>query len=373
MKNDKIKILHFPIRNSNGGVTRSAMKLWKYIDHNRFQFGFATCSKKLDFEKDILDQGCKLHYISCYAEENAEKFCKELKEILMGGYDAIHLNTSWWKSFYAEQVANEVGIKTIIVHARSTFVDLTDSSQREKELLEHEKCKEAFTSNLATHFLTCSTEAADFIFNEQIPRERIWLFHNALDIERYSYDEQKRIDIRHRLGLDGKFVVGSIGRMAYAKNQFFLVDCFDEIQKKAENAILLLVGDGELKDELHKHIEEHRISDKVIFVGAVDNPEDYLQVMDVFVLPSRFEGLPNVLIEAQAAGLKCISSNLVTKEAKVTDNVVFVELEKEKWIDAILKYSQGYERKKTDAQMRSAGYDIRQEIQVLEKIYAGEA
>lgn len=102
MENGKIKILHFPIRNTNGGVTRSAMKFWKFIDHEKFQFDFATCTK-LDFEQDIIDQGCKVHYISCYAEQNPEQFRKELREILKDGYDVIHLNTNWWKSFEAER------------------------------------------------------------------------------------------------------------------------------------------------------------------------------------------------------------------------------------------------------------------------------
>lgn len=110
MKQKKIKVLHFPIRNSNGGVTRSALKFWKYIDHDRFQFDFATCSPKLDFEQEITEQGCRVHYISCYAEQDERRFCEELWDILRQGYDVLHLNTSWWKSFYAEKAAHEVGI-----------------------------------------------------------------------------------------------------------------------------------------------------------------------------------------------------------------------------------------------------------------------
>lgn len=372
MENNKIKVLHFPIRNSNGGVTRSASKYWRYIDHDRFQFDFATCSPKLDFELDIINQGCKVHYISCYAEQNAEQFCKELREILSQGYDVIHLNTSWWKSFYAEKVARETGIKKIVVHARSTSVDITDEKQREKELFIHEKLKNDFTEELATHFLACSTKAAEFLFGSQIPREKIKIFHNALDIGRYRYDEIKRTNMRRSMEVEDKFVIGSVGRMGYAKNHRFLVECFYEIQKKAENAVLLLVGSGELEDDIRGQVENYHICDKVVFTGAVDNTEDYLQVMDVFALPSRFEGLPNVLIEAQTAGLMCISSNSVTREAKVTDNVTFLELEKDKWVDEILRYAKGYVRHKVDGQIRNAGYDIKQEIKVLEGIYAEE-
>lgn len=370
MEHKKIKVLHFPIRNTNGGVTRSALKFWRYIDHDRFQFDFATCSPKLDFAQEITEQGCRVHYISCYAEQDERRFCEELRDILRQGYDVLHLNTSWWKSFYAEQVAREVGIKKIVVHAHSTFVDLQDNRKREKELAVHEKLREKITSDLATHFLSCSTEAADFLFGTQVPRQEIRIMHNAVDISRYGYDEQKRFIMRNALRLNDRFVIGNIGRMSYAKNQLFLIDCFYEVQKRITNAVLMLVGNGELEKDIRERIDKYGIGDKVMITGAVENPEDYLQIMDVFALPSRFEGLPCALIEAQAAGLKCIVSAAVTREAEITDNVLYVDLDKEQWVDSILSYAQGYERLKVDRQIQDAGYDIREEIKVLEKLYA---
>lgn len=370
MEQKKINVLHFPIRNTKGGVTRSALKFWEYIDHERFQFDFATCSPKLDFEQELVDQGCKVHYISCYAEQDAKQFCHELREILLQGYDAIHINTSWWKSFYAEQVAREVGIKKIIVHAHSTFVDIQDDRQREEELLVHKKLREDFTPDLATHFLSCSRQAAFFLFGSQISQEKIRILPNAVDVKRYSYNIKKRLNMRRSLHLDKSLVIGNIGRMSYAKNQLFLVECFFEVQKKIDNAILMMIGKGELEKELRAEIKLHGLEDKVILVGEVENVEDYLQAMDIFALPSRFEGLPCVLVEAQAAGLRCIVGASVTEEAKITEHVIFVELEKEKWVNAILCYAQGYDRIKVDEQIRAAGYDIKEEIKVLEEMYA---
>jgi glycosyltransferase involved in cell wall biosynthesis len=370
MESKKIRILHFPIRNSNGGVTRNAMKYWKYIDHNKFQFGFATCSSQLDFEQDIIEQGCKVHYISCYAEENPEQFKSELRDILLGEYDAIHINTNWWKSFYAEQVAKETGIKLILVHARNTFVDVNDAVQREKAIVEHEKHKALVSEEMATYFLACSNEAADFLFGSQIPREKIKIFHNALDIDRYTYDGEKREAVRSKLNMANKFVIGNVGRLSYQKNHEFLIDIFYEVQKKVDNAVLMLIGEGELESKIREKAYKYGIMEKVLFLGMKNNVEDYLQAMDIFVFPTRFEGLPNVLVEAQAAGLKCLCSANVTKEVKLTDNVMFLDLEKEKWVDKILQYSDGYKRVKTDEQIRAAGYDIRCEIKELEEIYS---
>lgn len=369
MEGNRIKILHFPIRNSNGGVTRFAMNLWKFIDHDKFQFDFATCSKHLSFEQKIISQGCKVHYISCYAEENAEQFCKELKEILADGYDAVHIQTNWWKSFYVEQVAREVGIKVILVHAANTFVDVNDDEERERELIIHKECKAHFPAELATHYIACSKEAADFLYGPQIPRDKIDIFHYALDINRFCYNEKKRNEIRKNLNISDKFVIGNVGRMAYQKNHKFLLDCFYEIQKRENEAVLLLLGDGPLENEIKNQVEQYGIEENVIFTGAVDNVEDYLQAMDVFAFPTRFEGLGIVLIEAQAAGLKCIASDQVPRETELTKNIVYLELNKDKWVEEILRYRKGYRRVKTDEQIRCGGYDITEEIKKLEKIY----
>ena len=157
--------------------------------------------------------------------------------------------------------------------------------------------------------------------------------------------------------------------MAYQKNLKFLVECFYEVQKKNDKAVLLLVGNGYLETELRDMVKKYDIEDKVIFTGAVNNVEDYMQAMDVFAFPTLFEGLGIVVVEAQAVGLKCICSTGVPKEAKLTDNVEYIELEKGKWVEAMLKYSDGYTRVKMDEQIRNAGYDITEEIKVLENIY----
>lgn len=367
----KLKILHFPIRNTNGGVTRSERKFWKYINHDRFQFDFATCSAKLDFEQDIIDQGSKVHYISCYAEQDPTQFRKEFKEILINGnYDAVHLNTSWWKSFEAERAAKEAGVKMILVHANNASVDIGDDEQREKEIVVHEKCKREFSEEIATHFIACSNPAADFLFGPQIPREKIQILHYALELDKYTYDEKKRKEVRAQLNVSDKFVIGDVGRMAYQKNLKFLVECFYEVQKRDKRAVLLLVGDGYLETELRDIVKRYEIEEKVIFTGAVNNVEDYMQAMDIFAFPTLFEGLGIVVVEAQAVGLKCICSTGVPQEAKLTDNVEFLELEKNRWVEGMLKYSNGYVRVKTDEQIRNAGYDITEEIKVLENIYS---
>lgn len=368
---DKIKVLHFPIRNTNGGITRNAIKYWKFINKDRFHFDFATCSRKIDFEDEIISTGSQIHYISCYGEEDPEQFCDEFRNILSQGYDAVHLNTSWWKSFLVEKVAKELGIKVIVVHARNTFVDINDEAKRNKELANHERLKKLFDADMATHLLACSWEAADFLFGPQIPREKIRIFHNAVDLARFSYDTAQRREWRRKLGVENNYVIGNVGRFVFQKNPMFLVECFYEVQKEKQNAKLLLIGDGELEGELKDRVEELQISDKVIFTGQVKDVENYMQAMDLFAFPTRFEGLANVLIEAQAMGLMCLTSDNVSRESSVTDNVEYLPLQQDLWIEKIKSYFNGYVRRNMENEIRNAGYNITEEIKVLENIYQG--
>jgi len=367
----KIKILHFPIRNTNGGITRTAIKYWQYIDKSRFQFGFATCEKvNLDFERELIDSGAEVHYISCYAEEDENKFVSELGKILIESkYDVIHLNTSWWRSFIAEKVAKELGVKVILVHARSSGIDISDNEKRLYEYERHQHVKANFCKDMATDYVACSKAAAEFLFGSQIPEESIVILHNALDIDRFSYSEIKRNMMREQLNAEKSYVIGNIGRMSYVKNHNFLLECFYEVQMKIPSALLLLLGDGELKEDIIKQAEMLGIADKVIFTGKVDNVEDYLQAMDVFAFPTRFEGLGNVLIEAQTAGLKCVSSDNVPIETSITDNIEYLPLEKDLWVKELVHLSKRYERKDMGKRVRKAGYDIKSEIKILESIY----
>lgn len=368
----KIKVLQFPIKNTNGGITRSAIKYWEHIDHERFQFGFATCSKKLDFENEISEKGGVVHYLSCTAEEDEIRFCEEFSEILKQGYDVVHLNTPWWRSFNAEIVAKELGLKRVIVHARSCSVEGTSISIINQEKKRHEECKRMFDINLATDFLACSKEAADFLFGPQIDRSKIVIFHNAINLNKFKYDLHIRKSIRHELAIGNELVIGMVGRLTKIKNHEFGLACLSELLRRKINVKMIIVGDGELRDELQENVEKFDISDSVIFVGNVLDVEKYMNVMDVLLFPSLHEGLGNVLIEAQATGLKCLANVTIPLEAKVTSNVTFLELNTTLWCNEIQRYVGGYDRVSMSEEIRKAGYDMEYEIKKLEMIYEGK-
>ena len=365
----KIKVLQVPIRNSRGGITHYAMNNWEHIDKNRFQFDYVTFSKKLDFETEITSQGCKVHYVSCYAEENEKQFIKEMNAILSQGYDVVHIHTSYWKSFLIEQLAIKNNIFKIIVHAHSTMIDEHDDKKRQEALRLHEKRKKEFNTSMATHFCACSRLAADWLFGPQIPREQIKILPNAIDVNKFQYDIRIREIYRKKLGIENSFVVGHVGRMVYQKNHEFLLNAFSEVIKQVENAVLLLVGDGVLEENIRTQAYKMGLDSKVIFLGKRNDTENLYQAMDVFCLPSRFEGLPIVLIEAQTAGLKCITSVSVTNEAKVTNNIELLPLEAKIWSNKIIDLSHGYIRRNMNHEIARSGYNINVQIKELERYY----
>jgi glycosyltransferase involved in cell wall biosynthesis len=370
-QDNRIKILHIPIYDM-GGVNSYVLKNWKFIDKSRFQFDFATLNKQpLAFENELKKQGCEVHYISCYAEENEQKFSDELNAILDDGYDAIHIHTSIWRGFLIERIAMEKKIPIVVVHAHSTGFHYNDKEERDKSAVIHEKNKAKFSTLLATHFCACSKAAADWIFGEQIPRDKIILLNNAVDVDEFSYKPDIRAEYRKKLNLENSFVIGWAGRFNYQKNPEMIIDIFNGVCKNVPNTKLLLAGDGELRRNIENIINNYGIADKVLILGNRNDIPALLQAMDVFILPSRFEGLPFTLIEAQTAGLKCLASEYVTKEAKITSNIEFLPYDNNYWIERIIEIANaGYIRTDISKEIIKAEYSIKEQVKKLERVYS---
>ncbi len=378
----KIRILQFPVANSKGGITQYVLQNWKFIDKSKFQFDFATMSKSLDFASDLEREGCKVHYISCYAEQDKERFTAEFRKILTeGDYDVVHLHTKQWKSFLVEQIAKEVGVKKIIIHAHSTGVDTLDEKRREEEIELHNRVRSELTEDIATDFWACSWKAADFIFGDKISKDKIKIMNNAIDLSKYRYDPNVRNRCRRKLGIaDDEYVIGNIGRFVYQKNQEFLLKVFSEICKKDNDSYykfrLLLVGSGEKEKEYREIVCRYGVKERVIFTGFRKDVAELLQVMDIFCLPSRFEGLGIVLIEAQTAGLTCIGSEFVPEEALLTERIVRLPYDVSLWKKRIIEeydiqHIQLIKRSENIniERLKGKGYEIKEQIKYIEKQY----
>lgn len=370
----KIKVLHFTVAATKGGRTLYVLNTWKYIDKTKFQFDFITFSSKLDFEQQLIDEGCNVYHMSCYPEENKEQFIKEFDAILDRHYDVIHIHTSFWKDTIVEQRAMLKGVKKVIIHSHNMgFGGALSREQEEEAQKRHFEVQAGLSEEMATDFWACSAGAAKWLYGDKIKKDQIKIIKTAIDTEQYFYKPDLRAQVRKELGIEDSFVVGHVGRFVYQKNHKFLVEVYNKVQKKCSNAVLLLRGSGELRDEIERQVRDLGLNEKVYIIDFEPDVSKYYQAMDVFVLPSFFEGLPAVLFEAQTAGLPCLCSDRISEEILVTDNIQQLSLDNiDVWVDKILELSQGYERKDYSIFISDAGHDIRKQVKELEKEYKNE-
>ena len=232
----------------------------------------------------------------------------------------------------------------------------------------HYKLFRLLLNSFATLRLACSEDAGDHLFG----KHPYTILHNAIDAEKYAFNEDKRKWKRNELGIEDKYVVGVVGRLSYQKNPQFTVEIFEKIHEKRPDSVLLFVGQGEFEAEVHELVNKKGLGEDVFFLGLRTDVPELLQAMDVFVLPSRFEGLGIVYVEAQAAGLKTFATAKVVPQEACISDTLFTYLPKDasakQWAEAILVANTDY-RVNTLSLIQSSGYDISIERQQLYNKY----
>lgn len=232
-----------------------------------------------------------------------------------------------------------------------------------------------FSKKYATDYFACSELAGRWLFGDKtFEQGKVTIINNAIDLDKFKYDEKIRKDKRKELGIkDDTLVIGHVGRFVAQKNHTFLIDIFNELHKKEKNSILLLIGQGPLMDEIKQKVDLHGISDSVKFLGQRDDVNELYQVFDVFLLPSLYEGLPVVGVEAQATGLLCELSSDMTKETKVLNTTRFISLDisAEEWSSIILNNYSKFKRHDTKEEITKNNFNIMKEASKLEDKYDG--
>ena len=364
------KILHMTPPDINNGVYRYIFNHMRYIDLEKYQFSFLTKNPLgLQKTKEYQQYSFPIQAFCNVERDNPDGLRSEIIRILSEGYDVIHLHTSIWRGFLIEQIATEMKLPRIIVHSHSSGIDEKDEKVREELLAKHNYYKKEFCMEYATDVCACSRLAGDWLFGEQIPREAIRILPNAIEIKKYHFRPQVRQKKRSEMGVEGRIVLGNVGRYCYQKNQKFLVKAFAKAQRKNPALFLLLMGEGELLLELKALAKKLEIEKDVCFLGWQEHVEEYLQAMDVFCLPSVFEGLAISAVEAQAAGLPCLLSDTIDRESAVTDLVEFFPLEEEIWAERLMLCTDHFSRERRDEEMAKKGYDIRMAAGRLERFY----
>ena len=369
MKNQPIKILYI-ITNLEmcNGVTTYVMNYFKNMNKNKFAIDFLVCdNKEIDSEENaklLNERKSKIFYIQQIGMKNFFKVIKEMDSFFAKNaknYDIIHCHLLNNGAFFLHY-AKKYGIQCRILHSH-----VTKSADTKLKKLRNDLLVPIAIRN-ATHYFACSEDAGRFIFKNK----NFTVINNAIDGDKFLYNEEKRNEIRHEMGLDNQFVFGNIGRLCPQKNQLFLLDIFYYIKNKKQNSKLIMIGNGPWKEKIEEKIKKLDLESDVIMLDSMENIQDMYQVFDMFLFPSNYEGLGIVLIEAQTSGLRCFTSNMVPIEAKITDNFRTQDIKNhaEKWADSVLEYSEEpYVRASRKDELITHNYDIKSEVKKLEDIY----
>lgn len=349
-----------------GGAETMVMNLYRAIDKSKIQFDFIIhLQSKQAYEDEVLAMGGKIYRFPAFNGRNLinqrnlwKKFFFEHKE-----YKILHSHVRSYASVYIS-IASKYGLITII-HSHSTS-NGNGFSGYVKNIMQYPLRFQA------DYLFACSEDAGKWLFGRKAcQKNNFKVIHNAIDAKKFSFCSIKREEIRKKLRINDKFVIGHVGRMTKPKNHIFLLRTFCEISKIRKDAVLLLIGDGELRNAIEKEIKKLEIMEKVILLGNKNNTQDYYQAMDVFVFPSLWEGLGIVGIEAQDSGLPCVVSENIPMEIDLGENLIHVmnlsDGEK-KWAEAISNISVCSRYGRQDAVCR-AGYDIEENAMLMEDFY----
>ena len=289
--------------------------------------------------------------------ETLEFFSVEISRYLPEDeYDVFWYNTCTLTNIDYLVYAKKYGIKKRIIHAHNSG----NETSKLRGIFHY--LNKTRLSQYATDYWSCSMVASEYFYNENIinsPKHHI--INNAIQTKDYTFDEAVRNEIRKEYKLEDKYVIGHVGRFQYQKNHEFLVDVFNEYLKLDNKAVLMLVGQGEGEEAIRQKVADLGMTENVMFMGVRSDVNKLLQAMDIFVLPSHFEGLPLVLVEAQSAGLPCyVSKDVITKESDVTGNIEFISLDDgdKKWAQIIYDNKKSDDRNKYTQLVIDAGFDI---------------
>lgn len=312
-----IRILHVVTIMNRGGLETMIMNYYRKLDRSKVQFDFLVHrTEEGAYDQEIKKLGGIIHVVSPIRPHTYPKYFRELKKFFSEHpeYKIIHSHINENSGFVLRE-AKKAGVPIRIAHnhvANVTFDYKWPFRQYARYALR----------NAPTIRIACGEEAGEWLYKNK----NFEVIQNAIDTEVFDFKEEVRLCKRKEFKLENKDVIGHVGRFHESKNHKFLIELFDEVQKKNENAVLVLVGEGPEKEKTEKLVKQLGIANKVVFLGLRTDVDDIFQVFDVFVFPSIFEALPLVLIEAQSTGVDCVVSTGIPQEANLTGIVEFIDL-----------------------------------------------
>ena len=371
-----VRILHILGNTQLGGAESRIMDLYRHMDRSVVQFDFVVHSKEEGyFNEEIRKLGGRIFRVPRFRVLNYFSYCRAWKKLLQEHRDAdgrseFHMIQGHMTSTAAIYlpIARKCGIETTIAHARSAGVDKGLKGILTRFLRRN-------LSKKADYLFTCSELAGISVFGKKaVEQGRTRFLPNAIDCQKFAPDPLVREKIRRELGIENCYVIGHVGRFHYAKNHEYLLRVFAElVKRKTRDYVLLLLGEGSGMEDIMILSRELGIGDKVYFLGNKSNVNDYYQAMDYFVYPSRFEGMPGTIVEAQTAGLRCLMSDTICKEVIATELVTTRSIREDPglWADEIEQHLQ-YQRSSRVDEMKELGFDVHGQAVLMTDFYTKE-
>lgn len=337
---------------NTGGAETFLMKLYRTLPLEKYQMDFCVTNPQKGFYDDeILRMGGKIIHIPKKTKNPISNFMNIVKIVKKGKYKNVIRISQHSLSAIDLLAAKIGGAKNLIFRSSNS-----NSCGNKTNALIHEIFKPLAVIIPNKKIAPSDTAAIHMFGKRSYEKGKVILLNNGVPLEKFRYNKEIRQKLRRKLKIEDKFVIGHIGRFTEQKNHKFLLDVFKEYLKINSHSILMLIGDGPLKDDVINYAQKIEVQDKIMYLGLRNDTNELYQCMDCFVFPSLYEGMPNTVIEAQTSGLRCVISDTITKDVKLTTRVDFCSLKDIK--DWINKITESKDREETYKQIKEQGYDI---------------
>lgn len=355
------RILHICNALNNSGIESYIMNMYENIDRNQIQFDFLLTGEKSYYDDKVVSLGGKIyrHIVRGNRLKQIPVYKKELR-ILSKNYDTIHIHAMSCKVYFIAKYAKKFGFENIIVHCHGCGHHGIIHNILQRKLNKYVTCR-----------IACSDVAATAMFGKK-NLKKVIIVPNSIDTSKFKFCEDVRNDVRHELCLDSStLAIINVGRFSYEKNHEYILKVFKEIFKKNINAKLFLVGWGELEEDIKKKIIDMNLSKNVIILGMRNDVNRLLNGMDLFLLPSLFEGMPVTVIEAQVNGLPVILNEEITKGVDFSGLLSFesIKVEPKIWASLSLDVIKNNDRKDYSLQAIKCGFDVKKSAELLQEFY----
>lgn len=348
----------------HGGIENFMMNYFRHIDPEVIHIDFAVQGNVRGvFDDEIEKRGSYIYRLPKPSRHHA-RFIRELKKIFKSGkYKIVHAHCDAM-NYRVLRLAKKCNIPVRISHSHNTQHVLSRKSSFKALYYDYSRKK---IVDYASICYACSQEAGNWMYGNH----HFTVVPNAIDLDKFLFQLNIRKDLRRKYNIsEHTIVLGHVGRFDTQKNQMFLVELLKMLSEDNDRKyLLLLVGNGWLRKAVEQRILDYKLREHVVFIGEVDNPQDYYNVMDIFVMPSLFEGYGMALEEAEVNGLPCLASNYIPKEADVLDRIHYIQLDLKLWRDSIHAVLPPKRYRDAAEELKRKGYDIKDAAKKLQNEY----